>query len=152
MADFADQGSMFDPNTLIDSTASLTDPTSLPDEPTVQSFLLQTPYGGASFLATYASNGVTAAQAIVNASATYQINPLVFVVRAQMDQALGEVRVIRQTQGAVDLRPVEWRRRGREVRRRIRQLDTVRIGQGDDFTDGQTRPLEESNLSSSLSA
>jgi hypothetical protein len=88
MADLAEQGSMFDPNTLIDSTASLTDPTSLPDEPTVQSFLLQTPYGGASFLATYASNGVTAAQAIVNASTTYQINPLVFVVRAQMDQAL----------------------------------------------------------------
>jgi hypothetical protein len=87
-ADFAAQGNTFDPNTLIDSTASLTDTTSLPDVPTTQSFLLQTPYGGASFLATYASNGVTASQAIINASATYQINPLVLVARAEMDQAL----------------------------------------------------------------
>lgn len=89
-SDFAaqEQSAPFDPNTIIDSTASLTDPFSLPDEPSVQSFLAQTPYNGASFLATYASNGVSAAAAISNAANTYQINPLVFLVRAQVDQAL----------------------------------------------------------------
>jgi hypothetical protein len=87
-ADFAPQTATFDPNTLIDSTASLTDPTALPMESDIQAFLLQTPYGGASFLATYASNGVTAARAIAVAASTYQINPLLFLVRAEMDQVL----------------------------------------------------------------
>ena len=49
---------------------------------------MQTPYGTESFLATYASNGVTAATAINNASMTYQLNPLLFLVRAEIDQAL----------------------------------------------------------------
>ncbi len=89
-ADFAPvvDGLPFDPNTLIDSTASLTDPYALPQASSVQSFLQQTPYMTPSFLATYASNGVSAADAIVNAAATYQLNPLLFLVRAQMDQAL----------------------------------------------------------------
>jgi hypothetical protein len=87
-SDFADQGVPFDPSTLIDSTASLTDPTALPVETAIQTFLLQTPYGGASFLATYASNGVSAARAITVSSNTYQINPLAILARAEMDQAL----------------------------------------------------------------
>lgn len=78
----------FDPNTLIDQTASLTDPYALPEAASVQSFLAQTPYGGASFLATYASNGVSAATSITNAANAYQINPLLFLVRAEIDQAL----------------------------------------------------------------
>ncbi len=82
------QGNTFDPNTLIDSTASLTDPYALPDATSVQSFLAQTPYGGATFLATYASNGVSAATSIANASTNYQLNPLLFLVRAEMDQQL----------------------------------------------------------------
>ena len=88
--DFAaqDLSAPFDPNTLIDQTASLTDPTALPDQPSIQTFLAQTPYGGESFLATYASNGVSASTAIANASATYQLNPLLFLVRAEVDQAL----------------------------------------------------------------
>ena len=87
--DLADQGIPFDPNTLIDQTASLTDPTSLPVESVVQTFLTQTPYNSArSFLATYASNGVTAARAIADAANTYQINPLILIARAEMDQAL----------------------------------------------------------------
>ena len=87
--DFADQADVpFDPNTIIDSTASLTDPYSLPDVDSVQAFLAQTPYGGASFLASYASNGVSAATAIVDASNDYQLNPLLFLVRAEMDDAL----------------------------------------------------------------
>jgi hypothetical protein len=88
VADFADPGIPFDPNTLIDSTASLTDPTSLPLASSVQSFLMQSPYGGSSFLATYASNGVSAAQAITNAASSYQLNPLVILARAEMDAAL----------------------------------------------------------------
>jgi hypothetical protein len=88
-ADFADQGGLpFDPNMLIDQTASLTDPTALSLGSSVQTFLLQTPYGGESFLATYASNGVSAATAMNNAAATYQLNPLLFLVRAEVDQAL----------------------------------------------------------------
>ena len=87
--DFADQGGLpFDPNLLIDSTASLTDSYALPDVDSVQQFLAVTPYDSESFLATYASNGVTAATAIVNASTTYQLNPLFFLVRAEVDQAL----------------------------------------------------------------
>ena len=87
--DFAPtEGATFDPNTLIDSTASLTDPDSLPAASSVQSFLAQTPYGGASFLASYASNGVSAATSITNAADAYQINPLFFLVRAEIDQAL----------------------------------------------------------------
>lgn len=87
--DFADQGGLpFDPNTIIDQTASLTDPYALPLASSVQQFLLQTPYGSESFLATYASNGVSAATAINNASMTYQLNPLLFLVRAEIDQAL----------------------------------------------------------------
>jgi len=87
-ADFAVQGATFDPNTLIDQTASLTDPTSLPTEALIQSFLQQSPYGGSSFLATYASNGVSAAGAMATSANAYQINPLLFLVRAEMDQAL----------------------------------------------------------------
>jgi hypothetical protein len=88
--DFAlqDESVPFDPNTLIDQTASLTDPTALPDQPSIQGFLAQTPYGTESFLATYASNGVSASTAIANASATFQLNPLLFLVRAEVDQAL----------------------------------------------------------------
>jgi hypothetical protein len=87
-ADFADQGGLpFDPNTIIDQTASLTDNQALPQS-VVQTFLMQTPYGGSSFLATYASNGVSASTAIQNAATTYQLNPLLFLVRAEIDQAL----------------------------------------------------------------
>ena len=88
-ADFVPpEGLPFDPNLLIDQTASLTDPLSLPDVASIQTFLAQTPYGTESFLATYASNGVSAATAIANASSTYQLNPLLFLVRAEADQAL----------------------------------------------------------------
>ena len=86
--DYADQGLPFDPGFVIDSTASLTDPYSLPQLTDVQAFLVKTPYGTKSFLATYSSNGISAATAIANASITYQLNPLIFLVRAEMDQGL----------------------------------------------------------------
>jgi hypothetical protein len=54
----------------------------------VQQFLQRPPYGPPSFLADYASNGLSAAEAIVVASQKYAINPLLFLVRAQMDEGL----------------------------------------------------------------
>lgn len=86
--DFSDEGLPFDPGLVIDTTESLTDPYSLPQASDIQSFLKQTPYGTQSFLATYSSNGVSAATAIANAAITYQLNPLLFLVRAEMDQGL----------------------------------------------------------------
>ena len=86
--DYADEGMPFDPGLIIDSTESLTDPSSFPQATDIQAFLKQTPYGTESFLATYSSNGVSAAMAIANAAITYQLNPLLFLVRAEMDQGL----------------------------------------------------------------
>ena len=76
----------FDPNMIVDSTAVFTDSYALPEG--VQAFLKKTPYKRPSFLATYQSNGVLAADAIQRAADVYQINPLVFLVRAQMEQGL----------------------------------------------------------------
>lgn len=78
----------FDPSRIVDGTASFIDPYSMPLGADVQTFLQKTPYGHASFLATYSSNGVRASDAIAAAAATYQLNPLVFVVRAEVDQGL----------------------------------------------------------------
>ena len=58
------------------------------DAVALQKFLTRTPYGHASFLATYLSNGVRAVDAIEAAAAKYGLNPLVFIVRAQVDQGL----------------------------------------------------------------
>lgn len=46
------------------------------------------PYGHESFLATYYSNGLSAVDALVNASAQYRVNPLVLLARAEMAQGL----------------------------------------------------------------
>ena len=57
---------------------------SVPD----QAFLEATPYKNKSVLASYTSNGVSAAQAISNAAKKYQISPLLILTRAQMEQSL----------------------------------------------------------------
>lgn len=54
----------------------------------IQAFLDHTPYGGKSALASYASGGMTAAQAIAKAASDHRINPLVILTRAQMEQSL----------------------------------------------------------------
>jgi hypothetical protein len=54
----------------------------------VQAFLHRPPYGPPSFLADYSSNGLSAAEAIVVAAQKYALNPITFLVRAQMDQGL----------------------------------------------------------------
>lgn len=77
----------FDHDNILDA-GSLTDSLALPTAREVQSFLDKTPYARKSFLATYTSNGVRAADAIARAADKYQINPLVLLVRAQIDQGL----------------------------------------------------------------
>jgi hypothetical protein len=84
--DLVAAGAPFDVNEILDS-ASMQDDQSL-DAPQIQQFLARSPYGGASFLASYESNGVPAAQAIVRAAQRYRINPLVLLVHAQADQGL----------------------------------------------------------------
>jgi hypothetical protein len=54
----------------------------------VERFLSKTPYDRPSFLETYQSNGVRAADAIMRASRKHRINPLVFLVFAQTTQGL----------------------------------------------------------------
>jgi hypothetical protein len=81
----------FDRNQLLD-TESFTDHEGL-EVATIQRLLQKTPYFQPSFLETYQSNGVRAADAIARAARTYRINPLVFVVFAQITQGLvGERR------------------------------------------------------------
>ncbi len=54
----------------------------------IQKFLHRTPYGRASFLETYQSNGARASDAIALAARTHQINPLALLVFAQATQGL----------------------------------------------------------------
>jgi hypothetical protein len=76
------KGTTFDPDEIIPA-AAFTDALSL--EPAdIQRFLEQTPYGRSSFLSTYQSSGILAADAIAAAAATYRINPIVFLVRAEV--------------------------------------------------------------------
>ncbi len=81
----ADDGP-FDPTEIVD-LGSFTDATGL-DSSEIQGFLDHSPYNRPSFLGTYQSNGVLASDAIVRAATTYRLNPLVFLVRAEMDQGL----------------------------------------------------------------
>ncbi len=76
----------FDRNSVVDP-ASFTDSETL-DVATIQRFLGKTPYQRPSFLGTYQSNGVRAADAIISAARQYRINPLVFLVYAQITQGL----------------------------------------------------------------
>jgi hypothetical protein len=79
-------GTEFDRNNLV-SDAAFVD-TSLAELDKIQGFFQKTAYDQPSFLATYDSNGVSAALAIVRASQTYRINPLVFLAHAERAQGL----------------------------------------------------------------
>lgn len=76
----------FDPDEIV-ASAPLQDAATL-DGARLTAFLEMTPYGQPSFLATYASHGQSAVASIVSAAQRYGLNPLVLVVRAQMDQGL----------------------------------------------------------------
>ena len=54
----------------------------------IQAFLESTPYGGASFLSTYQSNGILFSGAVTHAAQTYRINPLVLLVAVEATGAL----------------------------------------------------------------
>ena len=76
----------FDPNEILDPT-SMQDTTAL-DAAHISQFLQQTPYGSSSFLAQYSSNGIPASDAIAAAAQRYTLDPIVLLVRAEMDQGL----------------------------------------------------------------
>ena len=79
-------GASFDPNEIVD-LGSFVDTQSIPSA-VVQQFLELTPYDKESFLATYSSNGVRAVDAIMAASVSYSLNPLVFLVAAEAAEGL----------------------------------------------------------------
>jgi hypothetical protein len=56
--------------------------------PQIQGFLEMNPYGTTSFLATYQSSGIFAADSIAVAATTYGINPIVFLERAEIEGGL----------------------------------------------------------------
>jgi hypothetical protein len=76
----------FDQNNVIDP-AAFTDIETI-KAAKVQGFLHRGPYDRSSFLETYQSNGVRASDAIAAAALNYQINPLVFLIFAEMVQGL----------------------------------------------------------------
>lgn len=76
----------FDRNTIMDD-ATFTDVEGV-DVVLVRKFLHKTPYDRPSFLETYQSNGVQAADAITRAARTYNLNPLLFLVFAETTQGL----------------------------------------------------------------
>ncbi|HEX7665713.1 MAG TPA: hypothetical protein VF407_14400, partial [Polyangiaceae bacterium] len=76
----------FDPNEILDP-ASFSDTQTLLTVD-IETFLLHGPYNRPSFLATYQSNGVRAADAVLASGQKYGINPLVFLVIAQLQQGL----------------------------------------------------------------
>lgn len=73
---------------LIDNDRDFTDGAAIADIALMQRFFDRTPYGSRSFLASYASNGVSAASAVLTAALKYQINPIVLIARLQMAQGL----------------------------------------------------------------
>ena len=54
----------------------------------IQRFLEQTPYGHPSFLAAYEENGMSVAEKIAQAAQMYRINPLVILVKLQVESSL----------------------------------------------------------------
>ena len=73
----------FDRNDLMD-VPTLTDSEAF-DATRLQRFFARTPYDRGTFLETYQSNGIRAADAVLRAGRTYKINPLVLVVLLQVE-------------------------------------------------------------------
>jgi hypothetical protein len=76
----------FDPDEIV-APGPMEDSTTL-GAAELTAFLQSTPYGQSSFLVDYASHGISAVSAMVSAAQTYSLNPLVFLVRAEMDQGI----------------------------------------------------------------
>lgn len=54
----------------------------------VQKFFETSPYGTRSWLASYSENGMTAAQIVVQAATTHDVNPLILISRMQVETSL----------------------------------------------------------------
>lgn len=54
----------------------------------VQAFLDRSPYNNKSWLATYSESGTTAAEMIVDAAMTHDVNPIVLIARMQVETSL----------------------------------------------------------------
>jgi len=85
-SDLTPASGSFSPDEIV-PVASFTDYATLA-EAAIQQLLEQTPYGGSSFLSTYSSDGIRADDAIMAAAVEYGLNPIVFLVRAEMDGGL----------------------------------------------------------------
>jgi hypothetical protein len=85
-SDLDSNGAPFDADEILDSPSMQDSEGLTPSD--VQAFLQRPPYGAPSFLSDYTSNGLSASDAIGAAAQRYALNPLVFLVRAQMDQGL----------------------------------------------------------------
>jgi hypothetical protein len=79
-------GAKFDPNEIIPYPGFVDSLSISPQE--IQGFLAMNPYGTTSFLATYQSSGILAADSIAAAATTYRINPIVLLVRAEIEGGL----------------------------------------------------------------
>lgn len=81
----------YDRNNLLDD-ASLVD-FSQASGTIVQQYLERTPYGKRSFLGTYQSNGLRAADAIADASRNYRVNPIALLVLSQIRGGLVSLQI-----------------------------------------------------------
>ena len=91
--------SRFDPNWILGD--KFFEDVDAVDVDTVQAFLDHTPYGSRSWLADEKIGGESAAHAILRAAETSGINPIVFLVRMQVE--MGHVsKTVRPSQKAID--------------------------------------------------
>ena len=86
LLDTEPHGAAFNPNEIV-PVGALSDFSAL-SATAIAKFLESTPYGGASFLSTYQSNGVAATASIASAAATYRINPIVLLTALEAKAGL----------------------------------------------------------------
>ena len=67
----------------------------------VQAFFEQSPYGNKSWLASFTVNGISAAQAVINAAEAENVHPLMLIARMQVEASLVS-KTTRPTQYRID--------------------------------------------------
>lgn len=76
----------FDQNNVVDdATLTAADTMTVAD---VQKFFELTPYSSKSWLATYTVNGTTAAEMVIAAAQTHEVNPVILLARMQVETSL----------------------------------------------------------------
>src|SRR5262249_31794933 len=80
----------FNPNNLLEDVAFTDSDTK--DATEIRKVFDRTPYDSRSFLGTYQSNGIQAADAVARSARTYGINPIVFLVYLEMTEGLVGLR------------------------------------------------------------